>query len=128
MSELLSGILGLLLGGLIGHRLALGRDKRMEFNQVAAPICERLIQAKEQALNGHVWATWNEADISRLKPHLTRRERRKLESLIENYREAIRLAHTTEGREPWEGAEPIQAEFYRVVIALKELQKLLRLR
>lgn len=128
MSELLSGIIGLLLGALIGHRLAIGRDKRKEFNQVAAPIYERLIQIEEQALNGHVWATWSEADISRLKPHLTRRERRKLDSLIENYREAIRLAHTTEGKEPWDGAEPIQAEFYRVVDAVKKLQKLLRLR
>lgn len=128
MSELLSGIMGLLLGALIGHRLALGRDKRKEFNQVVAPIYERLIQAEEQALNGHVWATWSEADISRLKPHLTRRERRKLDLLIENYRKAIGLAHTTEGKKPWEGAEPIQTEFYRVVDALKELQKLLRLR
>ena len=128
MSELLSLILGLLLGGIIGHRLALGRDKRKEFNQVAAPIYERLIQAEEQALNGHVWAACSEADMSRLKPHLTRRERRKLESLIEDYREAARLAHTSEGKNPWEGAEPIQEEFYRVVRALRKLQKLLRLR
>ena len=62
MSELLSGIMGLLLGALIGHRLALGRDKRKEFNQVVAPIYERLIQAEEQALNGHVWAIWSEGN------------------------------------------------------------------
>ena len=128
MSELLSGILGLLLGGLIGHRLALGRDKRKEFNSADAPIYERLIQAEEQAQNGHVWAKWNDADISRLKPHLKERERKKLDSLIENYREAIRLAHSTDGKKPWEGGEPIQEEFYRVVNALKELQKLLKLR
>lgn len=128
MSELLSVIFGLLVGGFIGHRLALGRDKRKEFNQVAAPVYERLIQAEEQAQNGYVWAKWNDADISRLKPHLTRSERRKLDSLIENYHEAIRLAHTTEGRKPYEGAEPIKEEFYRVVNALKDLQKLLRFR
>lgn len=128
MTELLSGILGLLLGGLIVHRLALGRDKRKEFNDLAAPIYERLIQAEEQAQNGYVWVTWDNADISRLKPYLKNRERKKLDSLIENYREAIRLAHTTKDKEPWEGAEPIKEEFYRVVNALKDLKKMLILR
>tara|TARA_R110000850_G_scaffold238009_1_gene362680 strand:+ start:261 stop:644 length:384 start_codon:yes stop_codon:yes gene_type:complete len=126
LSELLSVIFGLLVGGFLGHRLALGRDRRKEFNQVAAPINERLIQAEEQAQNGYVWAKWDDADISRLKPHMTRRQRRKLESLIENYHEAIRLAHT-EGNVPYKAPEPIKDEFDRVVNALKELQKLLKL-
>lgn len=128
MTGILSGLLGLLVGALIGHRLALGRDKRKEFNKVAAPIYERLIQAEEQAQNLNVWVTWDDAEILRLKPHLTNSERKKLDSLFENYREAIRLSHTTEDKKPWEGTEPIKEEFYRVVSALKDLKKMLRLR
>lgn len=38
----------LLVGAFIGHRLALGRDKRKDFNQVATPIREMLISEIRQ--------------------------------------------------------------------------------
>ena len=43
MDPILSGILGVLIGGFIGHRFALGRDKRKEFNDCISPLREKLI-------------------------------------------------------------------------------------
>lgn len=41
-TEILIGILLFLCGLFFGNRLALGRDKRKEFNEVATPIYEKL--------------------------------------------------------------------------------------
>jgi hypothetical protein len=43
MDPILSGILGVLVGGLIVHWLALGRDKRKEFNNCIFPLREKLL-------------------------------------------------------------------------------------
>ena len=43
MDPILSGILGVLVGGFIGHRFALGRDKRKEFNDCIFPLREKLL-------------------------------------------------------------------------------------
>ena len=40
-------IVTFLLGGLVGHRLALGRDKRKEFNEYSDPIRDALWKQKE---------------------------------------------------------------------------------
>lgn len=55
MSEILSGLLGLLIGGLLGHWLAINRDRRREFNQVAAPAVQHLLDVEEQLTSGLLW-------------------------------------------------------------------------
>lgn len=52
ISELLSGLLGVLIGGVIGHRLALGRDKRKEFNETSDSLFERLEKQRLLAEKG----------------------------------------------------------------------------
>ena len=44
-------ILTLLLGGLIGNRLAIGRDKRIEYNEIITPIRLKLIEQRDQLNN-----------------------------------------------------------------------------
>jgi len=44
MEAIISGILGVLIGGFIGHRLALGRDKRTEYNSVIRPLKQKLLK------------------------------------------------------------------------------------
>ena len=52
------GILNLLVGGLIGHKLAIIRDKRKEFNEISFPIRQELesqldlIKKKENGFGG----------------------------------------------------------------------------
>lgn len=42
LSELAAGIAGILIGGLVGNRLAIGRDRRKEYNEIADALHERL--------------------------------------------------------------------------------------
>lgn len=44
MSTAVVSIVTFVLGLLLGHRLALGRDKRKEFNEAAQPVREWLLQ------------------------------------------------------------------------------------
>ncbi|WP_336938254.1 hypothetical protein [Vibrio cholerae] len=37
-NPIFTGIFGVLIGALLGHRLALGRDKRKEYNEVVVPL------------------------------------------------------------------------------------------
>ena len=52
MLPLLTGILGTLIGLFLGNRLALGRDKRKEFNNIAAPLFENLERQRLIAITG----------------------------------------------------------------------------
>lgn len=42
MLAAITGLLGVFVGGLIGNRLAIGRDRRKEFNEMADPIRSQL--------------------------------------------------------------------------------------
>src|SRR5208337_1488032 len=47
-----SGILGIFVGGFIGNRLALGRDKRKEFNEISDDLFKRLEQQQKIVKKG----------------------------------------------------------------------------
>lgn len=49
---MLSGLLGILVGGFIGNKFALGRDKRREFNDISDFLFERLERQRVMAEKG----------------------------------------------------------------------------
>lgn len=67
MELLISGLLGVLIGGFIGHRLALGRDKRIEYNSVVRPLKQQILEHIDALDSGrpHLYIT-NEA-ISKVR-------------------------------------------------------------
>lgn len=44
MNEILAGLLGMLIGGFIGHRLSLGRDRRKEHNAAVLPLKQKVLE------------------------------------------------------------------------------------
>lgn len=54
--------MGVLVGGLIGNRFAIGRDKRREFNELADPLFERLETQRIQVSGGSFPSDANSLD------------------------------------------------------------------
>ncbi|MEZ8057184.1 hypothetical protein [Vibrio splendidus] len=51
MNPIITGLLGVLVGSIIGHRFALGRDKRKEYNERAEKI-RRCLLIEKSTLEG----------------------------------------------------------------------------
>lgn len=84
-------LLTLLIGGLIGNRLALGRDKRKEFNELSGPLYENLENQKSSALKKRFPTTANEMNASsfiQIKRRLPKRRAKGLDEAISKYIEA----------------------------------------
>ena len=83
--------LTLFIGILIGNRLALGRDKRREFNQVSDQLFEKLEVQKISLLSGNFPSSANETDelafisMRRLLPFYKTTE---FEKSVQNYIQA----------------------------------------
>lgn len=81
-SSFLTGLLGLL----IGNRLAIGRDRRKEFNALADPIRILLLREKERPnLSG---AAPNKVDLAVLRERLPFWKRRRFDRALENYQKS----------------------------------------
>lgn len=96
-SEMISGILGILIGGFIGHRLAIGRDIRKEYNSTIQPLRLSIMKAVEDMKNGYAWRSFSDNDIDAVKNILTNRKRSKLNVLIDEYWKANEKAHKPDG-------------------------------
>lgn len=70
MTTTLISLLTFLLGLLLGNWLAIGRDKRKEFNEAAAPVLGWLLKAKESPSPYSSWPSSQEIDrfIHYLRP------------------------------------------------------------
>jgi len=97
VSELLFGLVGVLIGAVVGHRLAIGRDKRREFNERVQPIQESVLKAIDGFRRGEAWVPWNSQDLYAVKAFLGERKRQKLDILIRHYKEANQAAHKPDG-------------------------------
>ena len=72
MDPIVSGLLGVLIGALLGHRFALGRDKRKEWNAVVKPIKQRIhehIDELQEYNTSNIWL--DESEIRLLRMHLS---------------------------------------------------------
>lgn len=87
-SELAAGIVGILIGGLVGNRLAIGRDRRKEYNEIADALHERLENQALIAQNGHFPNDANGLDNTSFIPlrrKLSGRRNKKLDIAIKEY-------------------------------------------
>ena len=126
--EALWGLLGLLLGGLLGHRLAIWRDKRREFNEVAAPLVQNLIEIEEQLAAEYLWKRLDMAHVGKLKPYLSDTERKKLQGLVSGFEDALITAFPTNKDAPWKGADPAKEHFPDLLRATNELRRFVNVR
>jgi len=89
ISHLLTGILGTLIGVMIGHRLAIERYRRIEFNKAAGPLFELLERQRFIVEAGSFPASAN--DVKKMTLIAIRRklpfyERKGFDRAIEKYR------------------------------------------
>jgi hypothetical protein len=127
VSELLAGLLGVLIGGLSTHRFSLGRDKRKEYNEAVAPFLEFLLHAEEQARNGHLWVKWNDEDLIKIQLRLSNKKIIKLNELVKLYKESTYKAYPVNKEKPWEGSGPIKEELENTVKIIQNMKILLKL-
>lgn len=97
MSEILAGLIGVLVGVFLGNRLALGRDKRREHNAVVQPILVSLLKFRKNIKQGQFGIAYNESDMDKLLGSLSKRRRKKLEDLLAHYWDANRNAQIRDG-------------------------------
>lgn len=91
LSEFAAGIVGVLIGGFFGHRLALGRDKRLEYNAIADPLFERLENQVLLAEKGQFPNDANDLDVSSfitLRRKISKKEGRNLDRALQQYEKA----------------------------------------
>ncbi|WP_417316136.1 hypothetical protein [Cycloclasticus pugetii] len=88
LSELAAGIVGILLGGLVGNRLAIGRDRRKAYNEIADALHGRLESQALIAQKGQFPNDANGLDNASFIPlrrKLSNRQSKKLVAAIEDY-------------------------------------------
>ena len=81
----LFGLLTFFVGMLVGHRFALGRDKRKEINEVLDKIRGPF---EGQASDPQPLRDVLNSEVGLLRHHLSRRQRKKYDQCIENYKAA----------------------------------------
>ncbi len=75
-------ILSGLVGVFIGHRFALGRDKRIEHNNVIRPLKKKLLISIDELNDGNVHISLNESDIDSIRGWIGEKEYKKVHSLF----------------------------------------------
>ena len=87
MLATITGLLGVFVGAIIGNRLAIGRDKRKEFNALADPIRLKLNAQIEN--NGKAFSASKE-DLTILKDHISFLKKGKYEKAKNEYLACLR--------------------------------------
>ncbi|PSW53488.1 hypothetical protein [Photobacterium leiognathi] len=89
MNAVLTGLLGVLIGGFIGHRFALGRDKRKEHNDVVLPIKQKLLDHLDYLSECSTQSYISETDLKALRGILKERHYKKIKLAFDCYSQLI---------------------------------------
>lgn len=90
MEAIISGVLGVLIGGFIGHRLALGRDKRIEHNSVIRPLKQKILEHIDSLKNQQNQLYINDNDISEIRCWVSDKQFNSIKLAHESYRDLYR--------------------------------------
>ena len=83
------GFITFLVGGLLGNRYAIGRDRRKEFNEVADEIALSLIKKKEGAVQKLIWSGPTNDQLENLKRRSSFFKRKSVKRACTQYINAI---------------------------------------
>lgn len=89
-------LLTLLIGVFIGNRLALGRDKRKEYNNAIYPLREKLMHQIDELSSQRYADGVNSEEIIKLKSILGKNNTKKISSIYKKYSEARSQAGTSD--------------------------------
>jgi len=95
------GILTFLLGLFLGNRLAIGRDKRKEFNEIADEIYSVLLKKREGAEKGLIWNGPTKEQFAHLIRRASSVAKLSISKSIEKYNKAIdqnNISHDSYGQ------------------------------
>jgi hypothetical protein len=90
MTTTLTGLLTFFLGLLLGNWLALGREKRKEFNEAVAPVRSWLLMQRDELSPYNKIPSRDELDL--FVHHLSPWQRSSFRRNLENYRAACQRA------------------------------------
>jgi hypothetical protein len=97
MNAILTGLLGVLIGGFIGHQFALGRDKRKEHNDVVLPIKQKLLEHLDCLSNCSTHSYISESDLKELRGILKERHYKKIKLAFDSYSQSIQKHMKVDG-------------------------------
>ena len=75
------GLLGMLVGTIFGHRLAIFRDKRQEYNNCIQPVRKSLLKVLDNPLGDK----FKDVEFDDVRNILSNSKRKKLDKLIARY-------------------------------------------
>jgi hypothetical protein len=109
-------LMGILIGYFIGNRLAIGRDKRNEFNEVAVPITLKLMRQLEILNENHlVDSLVSDNAFKELRLHLSKRKGIRYNADLEKYKESIKNSGH------WEKGETVVDDLTEYIKATKKM-------
>lgn len=124
MEKLLIAVVSCLIGVLIGHRLALGRDRRKEYNEIVTPVKLKLLDHLDHLNDSSLRFMLSQTDIKPLRSVLKDRRYKKVNNAFCAYKSAL-SAHisTDDYGQPICSIEGYE-EISRFAIELNDLLKI----
>ena len=120
VTDLAIKLLIFLLGLVLGNRLAIGRDKRKEYNEVADLIYSALAkEAKSIKSNGAVAYGPDYSDLDDLSRRMPFYNKSKFNKALENYK----LQRNEKNRKQDNYGQPFYVDPEKIIISINELIK-----
>lgn len=122
-SEIFTGLLGVLVGVFIGHRLSLGRDIRREHNEIVQPVRLSILKAIGDMEEGYAWKNFTDSDLDSIRNIYNDKQRLLLDSVVSKYWDAYKQAHEPDGAG---GQIIIKDNIGSVISAAKDIREFIK--